>query len=86
MVAVFTQFLAADCDEVVDVEGLPINIRRPKKVLLLFFKIGHHLRLCLWQVGEVLIDIGTRAALPLCLSTLTRRSLNLRRRKLLILV
>lgn len=63
MVRVLPQFLAADCDEIVNVQCLAVNIGRSKKVLLLPLITCHHLRLCLRQVREVPLDICTRTIL-----------------------
>lgn len=50
VVGVLAQLFAADSDQVVDIQCLPVHIWRSEEVLLLLFKIGHHLRLGLRQV------------------------------------
>jgi hypothetical protein len=67
MIRIFSQLLATHGDQIVNIQRLPVHIRRPEKVLLLFFKIRHHLRLGLGQVRQVFLNLGAGAVLPLSL-------------------
>ena len=77
MIRILPQLFTAYRDQIVDIQRLPVNIGRPEKVLLLLFKIGHHLWLCLRKVWQVFLDLGAGAVLPLsmwlCGSSLHRR-------------
>lgn len=67
MVRVFPQFLAADGDEIVHVQGLAVDVGRPEEVLLLSLVTCHHLGLGLRQVRQVPLDVGARTILQHCL-------------------
>ena len=63
MVRIIAELLAAHVDKVVDIKRLTIHVGRPEEVLLLVLVADHHLRLGLWQVRQVTLNVCTRRVL-----------------------
>lgn len=65
MIWVLSQLFTANCDQIIYIERLSVNIGRSEEILLLPFKISHHLRLGLWEVRQIFLDFSTGTILPL---------------------